>query len=83
MGNLTGRTERNEIVHLSGEGLPLGIGTGDLVRVVISEAFKNSLAGRYECTVSEAPVLRTERDPAASAESMLRTDGRRQLTVLS
>lgn len=85
-GNLTGRTEQNEIVHLADEGLPVGIGTGDLVRVTVTEAFKNSLAARYDAMLSEAPIRRTSSPSVGripGAEITPRSDGRRQLTVLT
>jgi tRNA-2-methylthio-N6-dimethylallyladenosine synthase len=40
-GGYTGRTERNEIVHLEAGGDP----TGEFVRVQVAQAFKHSLAG--------------------------------------
>jgi tRNA-2-methylthio-N6-dimethylallyladenosine synthase len=40
-GGYTGRTERNEIVHLEASGDP----SGEFVRVQIAQAFKHSLAG--------------------------------------
>jgi hypothetical protein len=40
-GGFTGRTERNEIVHLEANGDP----TGEFLRVEIVAAFKHSLAG--------------------------------------
>jgi tRNA-2-methylthio-N6-dimethylallyladenosine synthase len=45
-GRLTGRTERNEIVHLDADECPLG----QLVDVVIRRAFKNSLEGHWRPT---------------------------------
>lgn len=60
-GNLTGRTERNEIVHLreteSGEGarLDAGLVTGALVKVRVEQAFKNSLSASFVEVVQAAP----------------------------
>jgi tRNA-2-methylthio-N6-dimethylallyladenosine synthase len=54
-GNLTGRTERNEIVHLLGAD-EIVAPPGSLLRVTVEEAFKNSLAGRVLEIVRAAPV---------------------------
>lgn len=62
-GDLTGRTERNEIVHLKA-GLELaGLGVGALSRVRITDSFKNSLAGEAVSVIApsalevEAPLV--------------------------
>src|SRR5690606_7770035 len=58
-GMFSGRTERNEIVHLAA---PEGIDpSGHLVRVKIVEAFKHSLRG--ELLDEPLPSMRRERRP--------------------
>jgi len=57
-GGLSGRTERNEIVHLGAVELgPVDLGPGDLVRVEIERAYKNSLSARALEVLSAAPPL--------------------------
>jgi tRNA-2-methylthio-N6-dimethylallyladenosine synthase len=56
-GNFTGRTERNEIVHLNGDDVPTDLCTGDVVDVRIGEAFKNSLSGEFLKVQSAAPEI--------------------------
>lgn len=61
-GNLTGRTERNEIVHLLGEAAERADapGAGALVRARVGEAFKNSLSAELTALVAPAPRVLTE-----------------------
>lgn len=58
-GGLTGRSERNEIVHLDGDLVtdPIHVGVGDVVRAKVTAAYKNSLAGRA-LEVTNAAVRR-------------------------
>jgi len=48
----TGRSERNEIVHFDAEGDP----TGQIVKVTIRQAFKNSLGGEPDPSFVPAPA---------------------------
>ncbi|HEY8426928.1 MAG TPA: tRNA (N6-isopentenyl adenosine(37)-C2)-methylthiotransferase MiaB [Sandaracinaceae bacterium] len=60
-GRFTGRSSRNEIVHVVA---PEGVDpTGRLVRVRIEEAFKHSLLGRMEGALWAAPPVRRARLP--------------------
>jgi tRNA-2-methylthio-N6-dimethylallyladenosine synthase len=63
-GRLSGRTERNEIVHLAPEG-GLDLGSG-IVPVRITRAFRHSLEGRWvgpRPPARESPPRRTVRLP--------------------
>ncbi|HSC88158.1 MAG TPA: MiaB/RimO family radical SAM methylthiotransferase [Polyangiaceae bacterium] len=84
-GNVTGRSERNEIVHLLGassESAP----TGALVRARIQEAFKNSLAGELLAVERAAPeilsVALADRAESTRTGAPKQTGGRRALPVL-
>lgn len=78
-GDLSGRTERNEIVHLkSGTGSE-GIGVGAMVRVKITEGFRNSLAGDVEQLMVEAPRLAEHPMDFAPSEPF----GKKRLNVVA
>ena len=67
-GDLTGRSERNEIVHLKAGTELDGVDAGALVRVQVLEAFKNSLAAQVLKVVVPAPRI-----PSAVVRSQLVT----------
>jgi tRNA-2-methylthio-N6-dimethylallyladenosine synthase len=55
-GGLFGRSERNEIVHLSAESLTgLEVRAGSVVLVEVEQAYKNSLLGRARTVLSNPP----------------------------
>jgi tRNA-2-methylthio-N6-dimethylallyladenosine synthase len=56
-GDFSGRTDRNEIVHLKTGTDIGGLGEGALVRVRITEAFKNSLAAEALEVLVRAPRI--------------------------
>lgn len=66
----TGRTERNEIVHLEA---PVDL-TGELVEVTIREAYKNSLAGEWSGPLPAAnparPVALGQPGPGAERRAL-------------
>lgn len=72
-GGLTGRTSRNEIVHID-DSLPGApeLGEGDVVRVEVQRAYKNSLAGQAIEVTSRAPRRKTTRPSLATGTP---TDG--------
>lgn len=76
-GNICGRTERNEIVHLPGTQAP-EVASGALVKVTIREAFRNSLLGEVTEILHEAPVAQRRELSSKSSAS-----GRMQLNVVS
>lgn len=90
-GNLSGRTQRNEIVHLSAQDAALsGCGVGALLEVRIEQAFKNSLAAQVNRVLVPARP-RLERSlvvqssatvPAISEVSQQSPGPRRQLQVI-
>jgi tRNA-2-methylthio-N6-dimethylallyladenosine synthase len=90
-GGLTGRTARNEIVHLDGQesneaesneaesndGL-----VGALVEVEVRQAFKNSLLGRLGRVLRSAPPSRGVRAAAPPAARPALAGGARSLPVI-
>jgi len=71
-GDLTGRSERNEIVHFAGpEAL-----VGRIVPVVVREAFKNSLGGQLPAALAADFAAREPERPAPT------TRGPRSLPVV-
>lgn len=56
-GDLSGRTEHNEIVHLKAGTELDGIGVGALCLARITEDFKNSLAGEVQSLLVAAPAV--------------------------
>src|SRR6188768_2019121 len=80
-GNLSGRTQRNEIVHLSAKDAELsGCGVGAVVQVQIEQAFKNSLAARLTCIV--VPARSTIERPLTVQSTPQAAPQRRQLQVI-
>lgn len=77
-GNVCGRTEQNEIVHLNDISLE-GVATGALVEVTIIDAFRNSAAGTVERVIHPAPAIA----PLPVITPAQSSEGRRQLTVLA
>lgn len=63
----TGRTERNEIVHVASRDDP----TGEIVEVVITEAFKNSLSARLTDPKRAADLKPREPRPERRALPMI------------
>lgn len=88
-GNWSGRSERNEIVHVKSAAanveLDETIGRGALLRMTITEAFKNSLSGRVESVLSPAPALLRQAPLAveSSGEAAAASEDRKRLKVLS
>ena len=80
-GNLSGRTQRNEIVHLSAKDAELpGCGVGAVVQVQIEQAFKNSLAARLTRIV--VPARSTIERPLTVQSTPQAAPQRRQLQVI-
>ena len=85
-GGLFGRSERNEIVHLSAESiasaaLPGSIRAGCLVSVRIEQAYKNSLLASVVAVVLEAPTF-AQKSPGAGATPAASEPKRRLLPML-
>ncbi len=77
-GAYTGRTERNEIVHLACRRDV----TGQLVDVVIRQAFKNSLAAEAVLAELAAPVTDLPRlDPQARPNPLVQSIGARPVPL--
>ncbi len=83
-GNLTGRTERNEIVHLLGEAAEGADapGAGALVRARVREAFKNSLSAELVGLVAPAPRVLTEALQRSSEVAQAGATPRRGLPMI-
>jgi len=80
-GNWSGRTERNEIVHLlDWPGAELGVGA--LVSVRIVEAYKNSLSAEVTKLLKEAPDA-LKRSAKLEVSQQNSVSGKRSLQVLS
>lgn len=88
-GGLTGRTFRNEIVHLSSDA-STGPGVGAIVEVEIERIFKNSVEGRLLQVERAAPAVSRAQGQPSEAQSPFQartplassTGSRRSLAVL-
>lgn len=81
-GNLSGRTQRNEIVHLSAQDAALeGCGVGALLEVQVEQAFKNSLAAQVKRVLVPARPPQV-RPLLAQPSSVPPAAPRRQLQVV-
>lgn len=82
-GDLSGRTSRNEIVHLKAGTDLEGVDVGALVRVQVLEAFKNSLAG--EALRSLVPAARIPENASVrpNATSRAPSMGKTRLNVVA
>lgn len=75
-GNLSGRSERNEIVHIlntdaaAGSDAGTQLGIGSVVDVRIDQAFKNSLGGSVIRMVAPATQLRSVSSFVSSASNL-------------
>jgi tRNA-2-methylthio-N6-dimethylallyladenosine synthase len=69
-GDYSGRTERNEIVHLKTGTDAAGVGIGALVQARITAAFKNSVSGNIDAVLlAGEPARITPQKPSLSSDA--------------